>query len=94
MTIAQQRIAALEAQNARLLRAALGASIQIARLRKRVKSLKAAVRIFPAAYPDSWERMLHEEGCVGTQSPKSERYEDECRCDGDYDAALVKRAIR
>lgn len=57
-----------------------------------------ALRTFIRGYPNGeWEGMLHEEGCVGTQIRKRSRIPDEgqvCHCDGDYEVALVKRALR
>lgn len=63
-------------------------------LRTLAKQLAEALAIFPAAYPDRWEQMLHEEGCTGTVWAPNER-EDECpcECDGDYSAELVNAAL-
>lgn len=71
---------------------------KLARKAEKTKLIKRALLLFVDGYAEGrWEKMLHEEGCVGTRLLKSERHPGEgevCTCDGDYAAALVKRALR
>jgi len=65
--------------------------------KEKVRLLKQAIRAFTAGWPDgAWEGQLHEAGCPGVHLRKRERdVEGEfCLCDGDFLAALVKRALR
>ena len=44
-----------------------------ARQRAEIRRLRAAVRVFPEAYPDGkWRHLLHEDGCPGVRlTPKA-----------------------
>lgn len=68
---------------------------ELLRAKRKIRLLKQALKIFMELDWGAWEGRVHEEGCPGVDLRKKERGEDEeCFCDGDWDASVIKKAMR